>query len=235
MKRLNVFLRSAMTGELDQERAALRILFHSDPTLASLVELYAIEDHAGPTSIERAYVDEVTYSDVLILLLNKELRPAVEKEYLTASRVASDRSSLSVPDRTASRAAGLDALFTMIPPSSSSWLCSRLDETERKSLEQLLQSRRFRAGESVFRAGDPAQCMYFVKSGHLHILLDIHGGERLVVAKIGSGEMLGELSFSTASRAFLRPRWWRMRNCWNAPIQRCLSFSPDIPMRRGTC
>jgi uncharacterized membrane protein len=83
----------------------------------------------------------------------------------------------------------------MIPPSSSSWLCSRLDETERKSLEQLLQSRRFRAGESVFRAGDPAQCMYFVKSGHLHILLDIHGGERLVVAKIGSGEMLGELSF----------------------------------------
>jgi len=27
MKRLNVFLRSAMTGELDQERAALRILF----------------------------------------------------------------------------------------------------------------------------------------------------------------------------------------------------------------
>jgi hypothetical protein len=75
-----------MTGELDQERAALRILFHSDPTLASLVELYAIEDHAGPTSIERAYVDEVTYSDVLILLLNKELRPAVEKEYLTAKQ-----------------------------------------------------------------------------------------------------------------------------------------------------
>jgi CRP-like cAMP-binding protein len=37
--------------------------------------------------------------------------------------------------------------------------------------------------------------MYFVKSGHLHVLLDIHGGERLVVAEIGSGEMLGELSF----------------------------------------
>jgi CRP/FNR family transcriptional regulator, cyclic AMP receptor protein len=83
----------------------------------------------------------------------------------------------------------------MIPSSSPSWLFSQLDETERKSLEQLLQPRRFRAGESVFRSGDPAQSMYFVKSGHLHVVLDSRGGDRLVVAEISSGEMLGELSF----------------------------------------
>jgi uncharacterized membrane protein len=83
----------------------------------------------------------------------------------------------------------------MIPPTSPSWLFSRLDETERKSLESLLRRRLFRAGECVFRAGDPAACMYFVKSGHLHVILEICGGKRLVVAEISSGEMLGELSF----------------------------------------
>ncbi len=83
----------------------------------------------------------------------------------------------------------------MMLPSSPTWLFSRLDETERKSLERLLQSRRFRAGESVFRAGDPAECMYFVKSGHLHVVLETRGGGRVVVAELGSGEMLGELSF----------------------------------------
>ena len=44
----------------------------------------AIEEHASPQSIERAFIKEVRQSDLLILLLDQQLRDAVEKEFLEA-------------------------------------------------------------------------------------------------------------------------------------------------------
>ena len=84
MKRLSVFLSSAMTGELNCERDGIRILFGTDPVLKEFFEIYAIEEHASPQPIEKAYIDEVRHSDLLILLLDKQLRDAVEKEFLEA-------------------------------------------------------------------------------------------------------------------------------------------------------
>lgn len=84
MKRLCVFLSSAMTGELDSERSGIRILFETDPVLKEFFELYAIEEHASPRPIERAFITEVRQSDLLILLLDQQLRDAVEKEFLEA-------------------------------------------------------------------------------------------------------------------------------------------------------
>jgi tetratricopeptide (TPR) repeat protein len=84
VKRLIVFLSSAMTGELDGERNGVRILFGSDPVLKEFFELYAIEEHASPQTIEKAFVDEVRQSDLLVLLLDQQLRDAVEKEFLEA-------------------------------------------------------------------------------------------------------------------------------------------------------
>ena len=48
LKRLSVFLSSAMTGELDSERDGIRILFENDPVLREFFELYTIEEHASP-------------------------------------------------------------------------------------------------------------------------------------------------------------------------------------------
>lgn len=79
MKRLSVFLSSAMTGELDSERDGVRILFDTDQVLKEFFELYVIEEHASPQPIERAFIKEVRQSELLILLLDKQLRDAVEK------------------------------------------------------------------------------------------------------------------------------------------------------------
>ena len=84
MKRLSVFLSSAMTGELDSERDGIRILFENDPVLREFFELYTIEEHASPQPIEKAFIKEVRQSDLLLLLLDKQLRDAVEKEFLEA-------------------------------------------------------------------------------------------------------------------------------------------------------
>ena len=43
--------------------------------------MYAIEEHASPQPIEKAYINEVKISDLHILLLDKQHRDAVEKEF----------------------------------------------------------------------------------------------------------------------------------------------------------
>lgn len=74
-----------MTGELDSERDGVRILFGADPVLKEFFELYAIEEHASPQPIEKAFIEEVRQSDLLILLLDEQLRDAVEKEFFEAN------------------------------------------------------------------------------------------------------------------------------------------------------
>ncbi len=64
MRKLNVFLSSEMTGELDRERDGIRIFFMTDSILKEFFELYAIEEHASPQPIEKAYINEVKNSDL---------------------------------------------------------------------------------------------------------------------------------------------------------------------------
>jgi tetratricopeptide (TPR) repeat protein len=73
-----------MTGDLNQERTSIKVLFRSNINLTRFFNLYAIEEHASPSGIEEAYVEEVLKSDVLIVLLGSELRQAVAKEFKAA-------------------------------------------------------------------------------------------------------------------------------------------------------
>ena len=84
MKKINVFLSSTMTGELDKERETLKIFFNADPALKDFYELYQIENHASPRKIDKAYKDEVEQADIFLILLDTELRTAVEEEYFHA-------------------------------------------------------------------------------------------------------------------------------------------------------
>jgi tetratricopeptide (TPR) repeat protein len=84
MHKLKVFLSSAMTGELKEERVAIKVLFNSNEKLNSFFELYAIDDHASPNSIQIAYTNEVQESKILICVLGEELRDAVVDEFITA-------------------------------------------------------------------------------------------------------------------------------------------------------
>lgn len=99
-----------MTGELSLERSALRVHFASDPTLKSFADLYAIEAHSSPAAIEKAFVEEVKDSQVLVLLLNKILRPAVAKEFQTAKENGV-RPLVFIRDRTDGRDTDLNAFI----------------------------------------------------------------------------------------------------------------------------
>lgn len=64
--------------------------------------MYAIEGHASPQPIQVAYINEVKNSDLLILLLDKKLRDAVENEFLEA-RNANLRIFVYIRNRTDKR------------------------------------------------------------------------------------------------------------------------------------
>lgn len=78
------FVSSSMAAELDNERTAVRILFKMDSNLSCFFELYEIEDHASPLPIDKAYTEEVSHSNILIVILGTELRKAVVEEFNTA-------------------------------------------------------------------------------------------------------------------------------------------------------
>jgi tetratricopeptide (TPR) repeat protein len=84
MQRLKVFLSSSMTGELKEERTAIKVLFNANEKLTSFFELYAIDDHASPNSIQKAYTNEIQGSKILICVLGETLRGAVVDEFITA-------------------------------------------------------------------------------------------------------------------------------------------------------
>jgi tetratricopeptide (TPR) repeat protein len=111
MKRLHVFLSSAMTGELALERSGLQLYFHTDPVLLQFTSLYAIEAHASPHSIEQAFLAEVQDSHLLIVLLDKQLRPAVQQEFLTA-RDKNIRTLVFIRERTDARDPALAAFIS---------------------------------------------------------------------------------------------------------------------------
>ena len=81
MDRIKVFLSSAMTGELNEERAVIKAVFGIDRSLIHLFELLTISDNAYPYRIDKAYKDLVKKSNIIILVLNKELRQAVVEEF----------------------------------------------------------------------------------------------------------------------------------------------------------
>lgn len=83
--KLKVFLSSAQyEDEFKVEREVLRVLFDKEP-LQSTFLLWKIEDQASPLPIQKQYPSHVMDSDVVTLLLGKTLRPAVVKEFETAS------------------------------------------------------------------------------------------------------------------------------------------------------
>jgi tetratricopeptide (TPR) repeat protein len=90
MEKIKTFLSSAMSGELYAERAALKVAFKTDERVRHFYELYAIDDHASPAPIEKAYVNEVGHSKVFVLLLNRELRGPVIEEFTAAEEHSLD-------------------------------------------------------------------------------------------------------------------------------------------------
>ncbi len=73
-------------------------------------------------------------------------------------------------------------------------LFSRLAPAELEKVAALLRRRRYRAGEPVFREGDPGTALYVVDTGEIKILLGGADGKEVVLSLLGPGEFVGELA-----------------------------------------
>ena len=54
-------------------------------------------------------------------------------------------------------------------------------------------SRRFAAGEEIFRVGDPAHNAYIIERGNVEVSTT-RVGEKTVIAELGNAEIFGEMS-----------------------------------------
>lgn len=81
-----VFLSSAQyENEFIEERSALPFFFQNQP-ICSFFELWRVEDYASPDEIGEHCEHIAAKADILIMLLGKDIRPAVRREYEAASK-----------------------------------------------------------------------------------------------------------------------------------------------------
>lgn len=73
-------------------------------------------------------------------------------------------------------------------------LFALLDAEERAFLGARVKGVRFKAGEFVFRYGDPGHSMYVLKSGNVELAIKTKTGENVVLAQRTANEFFGEIS-----------------------------------------
>ena len=57
-----------------------------------------------------------------------------------------------------------------------------------------LEKQSFNAGDRVFREGEKGDKAYLIESGMIEISKKVSGGEQVVVAVVGKGELIGEMA-----------------------------------------
>jgi len=75
--------------------------------------------------------------------------------------------------------------------------CRLFADTSGESLAAIsrtLRSRRFRRGEVLFHEGDPGDSLFIVVSGSIKVFLPSDQGDEAILATLGPGDSLGELS-----------------------------------------
>ena len=73
-------------------------------------------------------------------------------------------------------------------------LFALLGEAERATLAELLETVRFRKGETIFATGEPGDSLFIIRSGRVRIVLEDDRGQRIVLGEGGPGELFGEVS-----------------------------------------
>ena len=82
----------------------------------------------------------------------------------------------------------------IFPPESDHPLFRYLTERERGRVEGIAQVRRVPEGAYLIRAGERDSTLFAIEDGHLDIVVNRDGAET-VVATVGPGDVLGEVSF----------------------------------------
>ena len=70
-----------------------------------------------------------------------------------------------------------------------------MDDEERCTLAQMMDTREFKQGETIFEFGDTGAEIYIVCSGRVEIYVENPDGEKVVLGENEHGDVIGELSF----------------------------------------
>lgn len=73
-----------------------------------------------------------------------------------------------------------------------------LDHDERVVLSKQVEARHFLAGSVIFKAGDPGNSMYVIRTGQIEISLIDEDRQHVVLAVFSDGDFFGELSLLDA-------------------------------------
>ena len=80
-------------------------------------------------------------------------------------------------------------------------LFSLLDDQERQTLAEILETKHFDKGDTIFSFGDAGDCLYVVRTGRVEVYVENTEGEKIVLAAMEPGELVGEISlFDGGSR-----------------------------------
>jgi CRP/FNR family cyclic AMP-dependent transcriptional regulator len=69
-----------------------------------------------------------------------------------------------------------------------------MDQDERRALAAVMDLREARAGEMVFREGEPGDSLFCVVDGQLDTVVKDNAGQEIVLAAVGAGDVVGEMS-----------------------------------------
>jgi len=109
---------------------------------------------------------------------------------------------------------------------SQQYLCSGMTADELEAVRNTGVERRFVAGERIFAAGDPAECLYFLFNGEVEVSIDTSAGKKLRLTTMGPGTVFGEIGLFNRNR--------RTADVWAITDAVCLEVRFDAledPMR----
>ena len=69
-----------------------------------------------------------------------------------------------------------------------------LDDNERAELAAELEVVNFKAGDTVFKVGDPGEALFLLRTGRFEVFFKNDTGERIVLESVSAGGFVGEIS-----------------------------------------
>ncbi len=105
---------------------------------------------------------------------------------------------------------------------------SCLDETDRAGLAAAMRPALFTEGEEIIREGDPGDSLFIIQRGHVEVL---SGDGRRDVARLGPGDVFGEMSLMTGDRRNATCLAVSDVACWvvdHRPVRRLLETRPRL-------
>jgi CRP/FNR family transcriptional regulator, cyclic AMP receptor protein len=69
-----------------------------------------------------------------------------------------------------------------------------MDEAERSSLAELLATRKFDKGETIFNFGDAGDALYIIRNGSVQVFIENYQGDKIILRENLTGDVFGDIS-----------------------------------------